>query len=62
MYLSVSWYDQGYPSVSIDESGPNDTLFNPYLHTTNDTIEKLNFTKAAEFVKVCISFCVPLQD
>ena len=48
----VSWEDQGYPAVSIDESGPNDAYLNPYYHSSRDTIDKLDFTKAAEFVKV----------
>ena len=38
--------------MSIDESGPNDAYLNPYYHSSRDTIDKLDFTKAAEFVKV----------
>ncbi|CAE7067640.1 unnamed protein product [Rhizoctonia solani] len=47
-----SWYNQGYPSVSIDESGPSDTYLNPYYHTASDTIDRLDFDKASKFVKV----------
>ena len=38
--------------MSIDEAGPNDDTLNPYYHSTGDTIDKLNFTKTVEFVKV----------
>jgi hypothetical protein len=55
--LAVSWYNQGYPSVSIDESGPSDTYLNPYYHTASDTIDRLDFTKASKFVKVSCSGC-----
>ncbi|KAL1696740.1 hypothetical protein GGG16DRAFT_99136 [Schizophyllum commune] len=55
-----SWEDQGYPAVSIDESGPNDAYLNPYYHSSRDTIDKLDFTKAAEFVKMALAFSVEL--
>ena len=57
---SVSWEDKGFPAVSIDESGPNDSQLNPYYHSTQDTIDKLDFTKAAEFVKVSLNDCILL--
>ncbi|KAL1664644.1 hypothetical protein GGF50DRAFT_127039 [Schizophyllum commune] len=53
-----SWYDLGYPAVSIDEAGPNDDTLNPYYHSTGDTIDKLNFTKTVEFVKMGLAFLV----
>ncbi|KAJ3488492.1 hypothetical protein NLJ89_g11612 [Agrocybe chaxingu] len=57
-----SWYNQGYPSVSIDESGPSDTLLNPYYHTAADTIEKLDFVKASKFVKLALAFILELAE
>ncbi|KAI5892200.1 Zn-dependent exopeptidase [Schizophyllum commune H4-8] len=53
-----SWYDLGYPAVSIDEAGPNDPTLNPYYHSTGDTIDKLNFNKTCEFVKMGLAFLV----
>lgn len=53
-----SWDDYGYPAVSIDESGPSDTYLNPYYHTSRDTIDRLDFDKAAEFVKMALAFAV----
>ncbi|KAG9122429.1 hypothetical protein FRC07_001199 [Ceratobasidium sp. 392] len=57
-----SWYNQGYPSVSIDESGPSDTYLNPYYHSASDTIDKLNFDKASKFVKLALAFIVELAE
>ncbi|KAF8599235.1 Zn-dependent exopeptidase, partial [Ceratobasidium sp. AG-I] len=57
-----SWYNQGYASVSIDESGPSDTYLNPYYHTASDTIDKLDFTKASKFVKLALAFILELSE
>ncbi|QRV76835.1 Peptidase family M28 protein [Ceratobasidium sp. AG-Ba] len=57
-----SWYNQGYPSVSIDESGPSDTYLNPYYHSSSDTIDKLNFDKASKFVKLALAWIVELAE
>ncbi|CAE6426172.1 unnamed protein product [Rhizoctonia solani] len=56
-----SWYNQGYPSVSIDESGPSDTYLNPYYHTASDTIDRLDFDKASKFVKLALAWIVELS-
>lgn len=53
-----SWEDNGYPAVSIDESGPYDSSLNPYYHTMQDTIDHLDFDKAVEFVKMGLAFVV----
>ncbi|KAL1748178.1 hypothetical protein HDZ31DRAFT_30201 [Schizophyllum fasciatum] len=55
-----SWEDQGYPAVSIDESGPEDEYLNPYYHTPGDRIDVLDFDKAVEFVKMALAFSVEL--
>ncbi|KAF8680041.1 Zn-dependent exopeptidase [Rhizoctonia solani] len=57
-----SWYNQGYPSVSIDESGPSDTYLNPYYHTASDTIDRLDFDKASKFVKLALAWIVELAE
>ncbi|QRV98389.1 Peptidase family M28 protein [Ceratobasidium sp. AG-Ba] len=53
-----SFYDQGYPVVCIASYGPNDSNLNPGYHTTSDTIDKLNFDKAADFVKAGLAWVV----
>jgi len=57
-----SWYNQGYPSVSIDESGPSDTYLNPYYHTASDTVDRLDFDKASKFVKLALAFILELSE
>ncbi|CEL58353.1 Bacterial leucyl aminopeptidase OS=Vibrio proteolyticus PE=1 SV=1 [Rhizoctonia solani AG-1 IB] len=57
-----SWYNQGYPSVSIDESGPSDAYLNPYYHTASDTIDRLDFDKASKFVKLALAWIVELAE
>ena len=57
--LSDSWDDRGFPGVSVDESGPDGDL-NPYYHSSQDTIDKLDFEKAKEYVKV--SALVPVRN
>ncbi|CAE6527697.1 unnamed protein product [Rhizoctonia solani] len=57
-----SWYNQGYPSVSIDESGPSDTYLNPYYHTASDTIDRLDFDKTSKFVKLALAWIVELAE
>ncbi|KAH7330691.1 hypothetical protein B0J17DRAFT_632447 [Rhizoctonia solani] len=57
-----SWYNQGYPSVSIDESGPSDSYLNPYYHTASDTIDRLDFDKASKFVKLALAWIVELAE
>ncbi|QRV84326.1 Peptidase family M28 protein [Ceratobasidium sp. AG-Ba] len=53
-----SFYNNGYPVVCIASYGPNDSNLNPGYHTTSDTIDKLNFDKAADFVKAGLAWVV----
>ncbi|KAF9259238.1 Zn-dependent exopeptidase [Marasmius fiardii PR-910] len=53
-----SFYDQGYPVVCIAAYGPNDSNLNPAYHTTGDTIDKLNFDRAQDFVKTGLAWVV----
>ncbi|KAI0321067.1 hypothetical protein OF83DRAFT_1162019 [Amylostereum chailletii] len=57
-----SWEDEGYPGVSVDESGPDDAHFNPYYHSPQDTLDKLDFDKSTEFVKMVLAFVVELAQ
>ncbi|CAO2658828.1 Nn.00g065510.m01.CDS01 [Neocucurbitaria sp. VM-36] len=50
----------GYPSAFVFEGemhGPND---NPYVHTANDTIEKVDFEHTIEHAKLVLGFVVEL--
>ncbi|KAH7334958.1 hypothetical protein B0J17DRAFT_696158 [Rhizoctonia solani] len=53
-----AFYDAGYPVVCIASYGPNDANLNPNYHRTTDTIDKLNFDKAADFVKAGLAWVV----
>ena len=55
-----SWHEQGYPALSIDESGEHDKYLNPYAHTANDSIDKLDMTLASAFVKLALAWAVEL--
>ncbi|KAL0060932.1 hypothetical protein AAF712_012268 [Marasmius tenuissimus] len=53
-----SFSDQGYPVVCIAAYGPNDRNLNPNYHTTGDTVDKLDFNKATDFVKAGLAWVV----
>ncbi|KZV97972.1 Zn-dependent exopeptidase [Exidia glandulosa HHB12029] len=57
-----SWVDQGYSAVCLAEAGPRDSTLNPYYHTSNDTLDKLNMTQASYFVKAALAFVVELSE
>jgi hypothetical protein len=48
-----SFWDHGYPAVMV-----TDTAFfrNPYYHTMEDTMEKLNFAAMGEVVRSLMGF------
>ncbi|KAJ1306256.1 hypothetical protein OPQ81_010960 [Rhizoctonia solani] len=53
-----SFYDQGYPVVCIASYGPEDKELNPGYHTTNDTVDKLDFDKMSDFVRAGLAWVV----
>ncbi|KAF9257270.1 Zn-dependent exopeptidase, partial [Marasmius fiardii PR-910] len=53
-----SFHNQGYPVVCIAAYGPNDDNLNPAYHTTNDTVDNLNFDRAQDFVKAGLAWVV----
>ncbi|CAE7080665.1 unnamed protein product [Rhizoctonia solani] len=53
-----SFYDQGYPVVCIASYGPEDPQLNPGYHTTNDTVDKLDFGKMSDFVHAGLAWVV----
>ncbi|KAJ3208630.1 Leucine aminopeptidase 1, partial [Clydaea vesicula] len=48
----VSWYNLGYPAAFTTESEMKDS--SPYIHTTGDTVDTLNFNHMKEFVKLVL--------
>ncbi|EJD34871.1 Zn-dependent exopeptidase [Auricularia subglabra TFB-10046 SS5] len=57
-----SWVDQGYDALTLSAAGPNDPEINPYYHTAEDTLDKLNMTAATVFVKTALAFVVELSE
>ncbi|KAH7334968.1 hypothetical protein B0J17DRAFT_672273 [Rhizoctonia solani] len=53
-----SFFDQGYPVVCIASYGPEDAQLNPGYHTTNDTVDKLDFDKMTDFVRAGLGWVV----
>ncbi|CAE6495139.1 unnamed protein product [Rhizoctonia solani] len=53
-----SFFDQGYPVVCIASYGPNDPQLNPGYHSTNDTVDKLDFDKMSDFVRAGLAWVV----
>jgi len=54
----ASWNRYGYRS-----SFPFEAIFsrsNPYIHSTDDTISRLNFARGLEFAKIAVGFIVEL--
>ncbi|CAG8556130.1 14331_t:CDS:2 [Ambispora leptoticha] len=55
----ASWRKAGYPSAFTIETDFKDS--NPYIHTSNDVIENLDFNHMLEFAKLSVSFAVELS-
>jgi len=56
----ASWDGVGNPVVCTAEAGPFGPV-NPYMHTENDTADRLNFTFMNHFAKLCLAFAVELS-
>ena len=52
------WFVKGYPTVFPFEAAAE----NPYMHTENDTIDKLSLTHMTDFLKLTIAFTVELAE
>jgi leucyl aminopeptidase len=52
----ASWRAAGYRACF-----PFEAQTNPNIHTARDTIDKLNFKNAVEYVKLGVSFAVELS-
>ncbi|KAI8079738.1 uncharacterized protein BX664DRAFT_341357 [Halteromyces radiatus] len=55
----ASWRKAGFPSAFTIESAFDDS--NHYIHTSDDTIDKLSFDHMLEFAKVASGFAVELS-
>lgn len=53
-----SFYNAGYPVVCVASYGPNDPELNPGYHTTNDTIDKIDFDKMSDFMRAGLAWVV----
>ncbi len=56
----ASWYRNGYPSVIPFESLMNE--YNPNIHTTRDTGDKLDYNHGLPFVKIGVAYAVELAN
>ncbi len=54
----ASFWDQGYPAVLAIEDDYDD--FNPFLHTTNDRLSRLNMTYFTNYVKASVGLAAHL--
>ncbi|CCO37207.1 bacterial leucyl aminopeptidase [Rhizoctonia solani AG-1 IB] len=57
-----SFYDQGYPVVCVASYGPQDPELNPGYHSTNDTVDKLDFDKMSDFVRAGLAWVVEVAS
>ncbi|KZV85642.1 Zn-dependent exopeptidase [Exidia glandulosa HHB12029] len=57
-----SWTQSGYSAICLAAAGPRDPELNPHYHSTADTLDKLNMTKASVFVKAALAFVVELSE
>eukprot|EP01123_Difflugia_compressa_P001992 TRINITY_DN1262_c0_g1_i1.p1 TRINITY_DN1262_c0_g1~~TRINITY_DN1262_c0_g1_i1.p1 ORF type:complete len:237 (+),score=52.37 TRINITY_DN1262_c0_g1_i1:181-891(+) len=55
----ASWYRAGYPSSFVFES--LDENSNPYIHSVNDVVSRLDFDHILEYAKLGLSFLVELS-
>ncbi|KAG9294063.1 hypothetical protein G9A89_001304 [Geosiphon pyriformis] len=55
----ASWRKAGFPSACTTEGPLEDT--SPYIHTTGDTIDTINFNHMLEFSKLAVGFAIELS-
>jgi len=58
-----SWYNQGFPSMSLFETAGKDVLY-PSYHQSSDTIEKVNMLQVYQFTQALLAcaaeYAIPL--
>jgi leucyl aminopeptidase len=55
----ASWYDVGYADVAVIEADPAGDI-DPYIHSSEDTIDKLDFKFSLEYAKLGLGFLVEM--
>lgn len=55
-----SWHIAGYPAVALFEGSFGE--INPYIHTSSDTVEKIDFKHMAEFVRIALAFALHMTE
>lgn len=53
----ASWYEVGFADVACSEDFNSE---NPYIHSSKDTVDKMDFTLALEYTKLGLSFAAEL--
>lgn len=55
-----SWHIAGYPAAALFEGYFEE--MSPYIHTTRDTVDKIDFDHMAEFVRVALAYALHMTD
>lgn len=55
-----SWHIAGYPAVALFEGSFEE--INPHVHTSGDSVDKIDFEHMREFVKVALAFALHMTD
>ncbi|KAF0690611.1 Aste57867_18013 [Aphanomyces stellatus] len=56
----ASWFEAGFPASHAGEARMIDT--NPYMHSREDTLDKIDFNHMAEFAKLVVAYVVELSQ
>lgn len=57
----AGWTQRGYAATCTAEAGPRDSGLNPFYHTRQDTIDKLDMSYSLEFSKLALAFVVEVD-
>lgn len=57
---NFSWTRYGYPACGVSEASPQKGKLNPYVHTENDTFDKLNIDYSLEHGKLALAFIIEI--
>lgn len=55
-----SWHIAGYPAVALFEGTFEE--INPHVHTSRDSVDKIDFEHMKEFVKIALAFALHMTD
>lgn len=57
-----AWSQRGFAATCTAEAGPYDSGLNPYYHTRQDTIDKLDMSYSLEFAKLALAFTIEIDQ